>query len=293
MHPRTLLIVAALWLPVAGTGTAADDGPDHGILWRVETDEAAPSHILGTIHSNDPRVLDLSAPVERAFADADRYVFEVDLERVADGEGMNLMFDMDGRPLADKLPDDLWQRARTAARERGIPEPNLQALKAWALALVLVMPDADPTTILDYRLHERARKREEPVTSLESVEEQIGIFDGLEQDRQIGLLRQALDYIEEQDSKARFDELVELYLDRDLAGMARLAESHPLLPGADDNASLMRKLLDQRSRIMVTRMQSALNQGGAFIAIGALHLPGENGILRRLREQGYSVTAVY
>jgi len=44
---------------------------------------------------------------------------------------------------------------------------------------------------------------------------------------------------------------------------------------------------------MIDRMQSVLQEGGAFIAIGALHLPGDNGVLAGLSQQGYKLTAIY
>jgi uncharacterized protein len=55
----------------------------------------------------------------------------------------------------------------------------------------------------------------------------------------------------------------------------------------------MFELLDQRNHRMVTRLHTLLQQGKLFIAIGALHLPGENGVLHLLEQQGYKVTPVY
>jgi hypothetical protein len=44
---------------------------------------------------------------------------------------------------------------------------------------------------------------------------------------------------------------------------------------------------------MVERLRPRLAEGGAFVAVGALHLPGEEGILRLLERQGYRVTRLY
>ena len=56
---------------------------------------------------------------------------------------------------------------------------------------------------------------------------------------------------------------------------------------------LMHQLIDQRNARMVTRMEPFLKRGQAFIAIGALHLPGEVGVLNLLAKQGYRVSVVY
>jgi uncharacterized protein YbaP (TraB family) len=52
-------------------------------------------------------------------------------------------------------------------------------------------------------------------------------------------------------------------------------------------------LLDTRNTRMIERMQPQLAEGGAFVAVGALHLPGENGILKHLEDRGYRLTRLY
>ena len=53
-----------------------------------------------------------------------------------------------------------------------------------------------------------------------------------------------------------------------------------------------RRLIVDRNQRMAERMEPWLKQGGAFIAVGALHLPGEQGLIRLLRQRGYSVRVV-
>ncbi len=55
----------------------------------------------------------------------------------------------------------------------------------------------------------------------------------------------------------------------------------------------MKRLLTDRNYIMADRMQSILQKGNAFIAIGAMHLPGEEGVLSLLNKQGYKIHSVY
>ena len=57
--------------------------------------------------------------------------------------------------------------------------------------------------------------------------------------------------------------------------------------------TLLSRLLDQRNTRMRDRMMTSLEEGEAFIAVGALHLPGENGLLQMLRRQGFSLEASY
>ncbi len=89
-----------------------------------------------------------------------------------------------------------------------------------------------------------------------------------------------------------YEQMIALYLEQDLAGLVAMAEDHPTLASPDDEAAFMQRLVDDRNRIMVTRMESGLREGGAFVAVGALHLPGEQGIVRLLEGKGYRVSVV-
>ena len=52
------------------------------------------------------------------------------------------------------------------------------------------------------------------------------------------------------------------------------------------------RLLGSRNKIMVERMKPLLDAGGAFVAVGALHLIGKGGLIALLRADGFDVTAV-
>jgi uncharacterized protein len=89
-----------------------------------------------------------------------------------------------------------------------------------------------------------------------------------------------------------FEKMKALYLDRDLAGLYAYSRRYSL---SDDQLylDLIQKLLVNRNYIMTERMQSALDKGRAFIAIGAMHLPGDEGVLALLTKNGYEISTVY
>jgi hypothetical protein len=86
--------------------------------------------------------------------------------------------------------------------------------------------------------------------------------------------------------------MLDAYLDRDLEGLVLLQQQY-MYADSDIDDRFMLELVDKRNLRMVRRMQDVLAQGNAFIAIGALHLPGENGVLHLLEQQGFTVTPVY
>lgn len=289
---RARALGATALLAVA-TGAAATDGIDEGLLWQIDHDAAAdPSYLFGTIHSADPRVLDLPEAVAEAFDEAQRYRFELDFGDMLEDPAMMRMFYLDGRRLSERLPEKLWERTREAAQQTGLGTENLEQMRPWAVATVMSVPDQEPTEILDYQLFDRAQARELPVEGLETVDEQLGIFDDLPLEQQVSMLETAVEYVEEGRVESTYEEMVGLYLEGDLAGMVAMAEEHPALPGLEDQEAFMRRLIEERNQIMVTRMTDDLRAGGTFVAIGALHLPGEHGVIRRLEQRGFSVTRI-
>jgi uncharacterized protein YbaP (TraB family) len=85
------------------------------------------------------------------------------------------------------------------------------------------------------------------------------------------------------------------WLARDLGELARQAREpgrrHPAL--APHLAALSLQLVEGRSALMAHRLFIPLREGRVFVAVGALHLYGDKGMLALLRRQGYRVTRVY
>lgn len=272
---------------------ALASGPERGILWRIEQDGETVGHLFGTIHSDRPEVLDLPAPVARAFERAERYAFELDLHTLDRGEIVRIMTYADGGSLQQQLPAPLWARLRAAAPKRGLDAHALDPLEPWAVAMLLSQPRTDPRRLLDHALQRRALDSGRPVTGLETIGEQLGVFDRLDDTHQLELLRTAVTLVEDGRAERLFEELVQAWLARDLRRLVELAEAHPSFADPAANERLMDRLLHERNRHMVARMRPLLAQGGAFVAVGAMHLAGDRGIVRLLQAHGFVVEPVY
>lgn len=274
----------------ATVSTATPDKYSRGLLWRIERDGIAPSYLFGTLHSDDPRVLELAPPIRQAFDRARSFTLEV----VADADALLLMaqrmFYQDGRTLADIAGDSLYRRARQALAEEGLPDMGVERQKPWVVVMMLSMPRPRSGMYLDMMLQTEAIKQKKPVFGLETMAEQLDVFDDLPLPDQVALLKETLD--NHKTVRAQIDALTKLYLARDLAGIAELADSsRPADSRAYDN--LMRRLLADRNVKMAERMRPRLAEGNAFIAVGAGHLGGSQGLLPLLERAGYKLHAVY
>jgi len=155
------------------------------------------------------------------------------------------------------------------------------------------MPQQDPANVLDFMLQRMAAEQGKALHSLETVDEQVAAFELMSDQDQLALLRHAVETHHE--LTAQRETMLQAYLKRDLGAMwqlgeadiARRPELRPLKQVFDQ------RLLYDRNARMLERMQLQLKTGAAFIAVGALHLYGEKGLLNLLERDGYRLTRVY
>jgi len=265
-----------------------------GLLWKIETPGNSTSYLYGTMHVSDSQVTSLSAPVETAFMQARHFVMEVLMNFEAMGYVSQVSFFNDGRTLQSVMGVDAYMQLKALFNKRiFIAEEVINNMKPWAVLMLLMVPadqQIQGAEALDMVLYRRASQRKLQLSGLETVQEQIGIFDSLSMQDQLWLLNRAIEDIEITD--ALFPKMLTAYIERDLAQLVAIQHSF-MSEGSEIDERFMHKLLDERNVRMAKRMRPILKQGKAFIAIGALHLPNKGGVLDLLEQQGYKVTPVY
>lgn len=265
---------------------------DKGLLWQVSKTGMKPSFVFGTIHSEDKRVLALlkNAPGIKA-QNADAVIIETELDANSTAVFMQAMFFTDGRRMSQLLSPVMYKRAIAAGATRGLPADQLDLLKPWALMTVLAMPTPETGMFLDLTLYKSAVSRGARVAGLETPQEQIAAMDGLTMNDQVVLLEDTIEQFDE--LPKLLEALTQAYLKRDLAAMETMYEEYASKNNKDVEERLKTRILLKRNDVMVERMQKWLASGNSFIAVGALHLPGERGILRQLHDKGWTMKVVY
>lgn len=285
-----LLLAVPLFFLLAATSRAATD-KDHGLLWEVSKAGAEPAYLFGTIHSEDPDVLQLARPVQQAFTDSQTVVLEMLLDVDAMRYSGTAMLLMEGRSLSDMIGQPLFRQVATAMQSRGITTTVLERMQPWAAAVVLSMPAPETGQVLDAMLYQRALQQDKNVYGLETVQEQLAVFESLSAADQVLLLKDAVASFSEID--ATHAELLAAYKQRDLEKL--LAISDDSMQQGDQRLAneFQQRLVVDRNHRMVERMSQYLQLGKAFIAVGALHLPGDEGLLNLLEQQGYRLRCLY
>jgi uncharacterized protein YbaP (TraB family) len=273
------------------TPLAASEDKSHGLLWELSKPGIEPAYLFGTIHSEDPGVLQLPQPVQQAIDRSHTVVLEMLLDAEAMMYSSTAMLMMDGRMLSDIIGKPLFRQAASAIRSRGIPEVVLERMKPWAAAVILSMPASETGLVLDMMLYQSALQQGKSVHGLETVQEQLNIFEALPEKDQVMLLQEAVDNFSGLD--AMHAELLDAYKARDLAALMALNEA--AMESGDQQLAdeFQQHLVVDRNHRMVERMQVYLRQGQVFVAVGALHLPGEEGLLNLLEQQGFTIRRLY
>jgi uncharacterized protein YbaP (TraB family) len=290
-HKANLCWFSALLL-LATQLAHATPPAQHGIFWEISKPGKVPSYLFGTIHSEDSRVLELPRIVKRHFEYAESFTMEMLADESSAQVFSHAMFLPPEQSLRQLLTAKEYTQVLDATKNYRLPPEKLNQLKPWAVMALLNIPPQKTGVFLDLMLQEMARKQGKKLYGLETVQEQIDVFDSFTLPEQLILLRETLENVDE--SEDMFKLLHKLYLTRDLSGMLAFSEEqqadseHPEMM-----AAFNKRLINDRNLRMLERMQPRLNEGNAFIAVGALHLAGKNGLLKLLEAQGYQVMALY
>ncbi len=298
---RLQCLIAALVLGFAITAHPAEQDLasgkaerfERGLLWRIEKPPISPSYVFGTIHIDDPRVLKLPPAVDRAFGRSKNLTIEMLTDETANRKFAGAARLARGQDLSDFLGPELYGEVVETMRRRGFPDSVTRQLKPWSVMLTLLMPPERPVVILDYALYRMAVQQKKPVFQMESVEEQIDTFDGMPMEVQVGLLKSVVSREDEISDMTKA--LIEAYLDRDLKRMWEINASFTGRDAVSDelNEVFLERVLFSRNERMTATILPRLQNGNALVAVGALHLYGERGILARLSRKGYRITRVY
>ncbi len=258
-----------------------------GLLWRITRADKAASYLLGTMHVSDPRVTDLVEIVREELEQSDRFVMEVVLDINATVLLQSAMFYTDGRRLSDVAGREIFDLASGRLENYGIPAVIAESMKPWAVFTTLSLPAGQAGVPLDLALMSSARTAGKEVLGLETIQEQIAIFESIPEPDQIEILRELACHYEQFQSD--IEQMVQFYTSRELFKLVQLSLKYQ----SEEKQAFLDALLWQRNERMVQRLAPILEQGKAFIAVGAMHLPGERGILQQLERQGFAVQSIY
>ena len=276
-----------------------------GLMWRIEKPGLAPSYLFGTIHSTDESALEVARRAAQ-FINGSRVVATelggpMDAIEKANITAATLAkaLDRDHDTFEGAIaPEDRQGIEKFVARV-GYPAEFAHHLKPWFLAILTAIPacEAEREALnlpeVDQFLAQTAKDEGVKVIGLETPGEQLDAIANLRPEVAATLLILAA-----RDPGLNDDlyaTMLKLYRESRPAEILAVADA---LGGVSETEraaqdEFMRELLLSRNAIMAERAAPLLASGGAFIAVGALHLMGKTGLIERFRAMGYRVTKVW
>ncbi|CFX10703.1 GumN family protein [Candidatus Filomicrobium marinum] len=276
---------------------------DGAALWRVERDGKPDSYLFGTIHLTDERITELSDAVKSAIGKSRVVALEVaDISPVATMQAIGAASDLvlfdNGHRLDQVISSEAFSLVEKKLEEAKLPTAMAHMYKPWVVSMILAVGPcerervAGGKLVLDMVVSAYAQEKKIPVVGLETLQSQLEAAAAVPMDEQVQILRASLVHASRADDLR--ETVLRLYLQRKLGAVIPLQLYVAAKSGeVTDNLDGFREaLITNRNRTMRTRALPLLAEGGAFIAVGGLHLVGEEGLVKLLRDAGYRVVPV-
>jgi uncharacterized protein YbaP (TraB family) len=247
-------------------------------------------YLAGSVHALPKDHSELPPALERAYAASRRIVMEVDLDDLDPMEAVKFVTTNGTLPpeqtLGDLLGPEKYAVVTRLAATINLPEFALEKLEPWAAAMVLTQvalmkSGFDPQLGIDMQIVERAKVDHKRIDGLETVTDQLGVFDSQSLEDQTKFLLESADDVPKM--QADLDSLVTAWRAGDLRALER-----EFLKERDQAPGLYDALLGARNRKWLPQIEALLNQDeDILVVVGALHYVGHDGLIELLTKAGH------
>jgi uncharacterized protein YbaP (TraB family) len=266
------------------------------LLWEISgKDLSKPSYLLGTFHLKSGDYLDSIPGAKKALLSCEQVVGELNMSDMAGmqmqmQQAMMMTPDTTYRMLYSDENYQLVSEKIVSLMGAGLDQIGMLKPAAIQLAITMLVyskyfPAVNPVDILDLRIQAEATKEQKPVLSLETIDNQIYVLFGMMSlQRQADMLLCGLKNLDE--TIAEVSEIIDSYNQGDLNKLHEQMEKSDPCPSTPQETDALNK---DRNNAWMKKLPAIMKEKSSFIAVGALHLGGEDGLLNLLEKEGYTV----
>lgn len=267
-------------------------------LWEIQKGDNT-AYLLGSFHLMPKSVYPLDEKIENAFEESDVLVVEVDATQI-DQNAVNAFIVQyavyqDTLTLSKELPSELYSSIEEKFIEMGFTSAQLNKLKPWFVSLNLGLGrlqslDVDAGLGIDVHFLNKAHEQGMDIIELETATSQMEMLASLPENIQVDYLQYSLDEYSKTDST--FYEMLDAWLAGDTECTNTLSRQKMLdledeMPGM---AEYYNRMFCEREEEMAEEIDGFMDdeEGNVyFIIVGAFHLVGDDGLIKRLEDKGY------
>lgn len=282
---KIFLLLCSLFI-----GVALGQKSENSLLWKISGNGLKePSYLFGTIHITCDATL--ADKVKTALDKTQQLCLELDMDDpTMQVEMMNSMMMQNGVTMKSLAkPDDFKAVDAFLTANVGFSAEMLNTVKPFMVTAMLYpkMLNCDMQSV-EAELIKIAKAQNEEVIGLETVGEQLAIFDAIPYHEQMNeLVITAKDNM--QRDKAELAEMMTLYKSENVEAMISFTEKSPNAMTSKYSDVLLKK----RNQNWISRMTTIATNKPTFFGVGAAHLGGKDGVIALLRKAGFTVEAVY
>ena len=265
----------------------------NSLFWEISGNGLKESSFLyGTMHTQDERVFQFKEGVMDAFNHAEIYAMEINVDSVDQVALLSKLIMDSTHSLKTLLTESEYTMVSDFFRD-SLRQPLFLFEKMQPLFTAQMVSlrdlEAQQADALDIYFFKEAKKQKKQTIGLEKTMEQIDAFSAISYELQAkGLVDAVRDYGKE--GELDMDAMMKYYVEGNLDKLLEMTTEY------DDEDEEMSKIFNdvflvKRNHNMADRAEPFIKKGSTFIAVGAAHLPGEEGIIELLRKKGYKVIA--
>lgn len=283
---RTVLLVSK------GGETETVQSGGRGFMWEIESNGNT-VYLVGSMHIADDSFYPLRKEFEEAFAEADYLGVEIDISKAADEAQQKIVLDLgtyqDGTTLKDHISSETYTQVGDILKKNGLEVNALDTFKPWVVESTLASLKSmkagyEASAGVDLYFIQKAIERKLPVIELESYESQLGMFNDFSKELQEKTLKATLDNFDVLDDSV--NQMAEMWKTGNDEQLLKLTNSF------SDDEEYNKAMLIDRNIGMADKIDGYLKDGKGeeyFIVVGAAHYLGDHGIVKLLKDKGYTV----
>jgi uncharacterized protein YbaP (TraB family) len=258
------------------------------LLYKIEgKDLQKPSYIYGTIHIMPKKQFVISEAITTALKECESLVMEVDinmdLKTQIDAAQRSLL--PDGKTIADITSAENAQKIRQFCVDslhwKESKYVRMSRLTPFFLTSIILQDLIGKSKSFEVELNKLAEKNKMTKLGLETIQMQMDLVNDVPYEEQIKLLLEGLTT-----NNSEYNTMLNCYLKQDLNKLGELMNDAELSPEFNAN------FLVKRNQNWIPQISKMVQEKPIFIAVGAGHLPGDQGVLNLLQEAGYTVTPI-
>lgn len=264
---------------------------DHPAVWAVKGRHNT-LYLVGTMHYL-PRSEAMPDSFSRAYAESEKVLMELDMDDLNPLDAQQTMMELgllpEDRTLEQELGAKNYAELKTKAATVGLAAEMLDRFQPWLAAMTLeqmqlIKLGMDAASGTEQQLVAKAGSDGKEIRGLETLEEQLQLFAGLDRTKQREFLMYTLEEMDQ--SENQLQSILKAWRSGDTATLGKLLED-----GMDHHPDLYRALTTDRNRRWISTLTPLLQQSSDdyLVAVGALHLVGDDSVVDLLERAGYDV----